>query len=136
MVTAAWRLTESYSDSAKRSYKAGVTLVVAGDTETAAHLFGIAGECAVKAALDNAGINVDRASGLRHHFPTLRSAVLRHGRTRHMKRLLGCLSASPAVLDGYNIDTRYAANASIGQARCASWHSDVKTIFAASGIVI
>lgn len=136
MTVAAWRLTESYLDSAKRSYKAGVALETAGDAETAGHMFGVAAECAIKAALENAGIKVDHASGLRQHFPALRKTMLTHGRTRHMKRLLACLSASPPILEGYLIDTRYAANASIGLARCNKWRADAKSVFTASGVVV
>jgi hypothetical protein len=136
MTTAAWRLTQSYPDSAKRSFKAGAALAAAGDDETAGHMFGVAAECAIKAALEQAGIQIDHASGFRHHLPVLRTAILRHGRTRHMRRLLFCLSASPSIFRGYLIDTRYAADASIGPARCNQWRTDAKSVFSASGIVI
>lgn len=130
----AW-LRQSYPDSARRTYAAAVHLRAAADFDTAGHLFGVAAECAVKAALERANITVDRASGFREHFPKLRRSVLMAGQTRHMHSLLAVLAQRPAPLNEYVIDTRYS-QASIDKVRCATWQNDAQSIMNCCGFVV
>jgi hypothetical protein len=130
------RVVESFPDSAKRAYKAGLHLSSKGDFDSAGHLFGVSAECAAKAALERAGIKIDNQTGFRLHFPRLREEILRSGLTRHMIALVKALSGPPKALDGYSIDTRYCANGSIDRVVCGRWQTDAEKLLSAAGYIV
>jgi hypothetical protein len=121
-----WTLAENYSDSASRSYSAGEALRTSGDHSTSAHLYGVAAECAFKATLERAGIAVDKRSGLRMHLPSLISAILVLGHSRHMGNVAQHLAQLEHEFSEYSIDTRYAAVGCIDDVRCVQWQTSAK----------
>ncbi|MFG1245713.1 hypothetical protein [Xanthobacter flavus] len=129
-----WILVESYEDAAARSYLAGIVLEDFGDPATAAHLYGVAAECAVKYCLESAGITIDKP--LKVHFPILPVALGLHGQGRTMLPLLGLLQGPPVLLSEYSIHSRYAADNCIDTARCGDWKADVQIILTFCGFWI
>jgi hypothetical protein len=136
MSAVTWALSESYPEAAARSYLAALILDDAGDSATAGHLYGVAAECAVKSTLEHAGITIDRASGLRVHFPHLTQAIALHGMSRHVLPLLNTLSGPPVLLSDYTIHSRYAADENIDKLLCTTWANDTKSIFLSLGYPI
>ncbi len=136
MSVGAWTLVESYADAAPRAYLAAIVLEDAGDPATSAHLYGVAAECAVKSVLEAGGIRIDRASGLKVHFPALTSAMGLNGQSRLMIPLLSLLEGPPETLSHYSIHSRYAEDDNIDDAVRNSWKADTQQIMAFCGFWI
>jgi hypothetical protein len=98
-------------------------------------LLGFAAECLAKEILAGAGITLDKASGLREHFPELGNRIRRNGHTRVMV-LLTPIVRRPTFLDGWKAEGRYEADIlqTDAEIRFNAWHADVDSLFKGAGI--
>ena len=128
-------MADLFPDAARRHRSDARDLAAHNRYQNAGHLIGFAAECLAKDLLQSAGINVDKASGFKKHFPELGSKIKIDGRTRVMAILAPIVSAT-TFLDGWTADGRYEANLATADAelRFNSWSADVESIFRAAGI--
>lgn len=129
----AWSGVEDYGDSAARLFVDAELLYKQKRWETAGHLYGVAAECAVKAALKRGGVTIDKKSGLKTHFPALAGAVSLNAQGRHTMTVIN----RPGFLDSWRVDTRYAKNdGTIEQTLCAAWRQDTADMLLDCGFIV
>jgi hypothetical protein len=128
-------VADSFPDAARRHRIDAKRLAAARRFQNAGHLIGFAAECLAKEILEAAGITIDKPSGFREHFPMLRGAIRRDGRTRAMTVLAPIIGSQP-FLDGWTAECRYENDISQvdAEVRFNSWIADVDSLFGATGM--
>jgi hypothetical protein len=128
-------VVDSFPDAARRHRSDAKHLATDQRFQNAGHLIGFAAECLVKEILKSAGINIDKASGFKVHFPELQKQVRLQGRIRAMILLAPIVSGS-TFLAGWAAECRYEQDIVPfdAETRFQSWAADVETLFKAAGI--
>lgn len=128
-------MADCFPDAARRHRNDAKQLAADRRFQNAGHLLGFAAECLAKEILAGVGITLDKASGLREHFPELGNQIRRNGRTRVMALLTPIVRPS-TFLDGWTAECRYEANIlqTDAETRFNAWHADVNSLFKGAGI--
>lgn len=116
---------EDFESAAVRHFEDADRLFIAGRFDNAGHLFGIAGECAVKA--------VCRAEGGDHptkHFATAGPKDLRFHALPFLigRRGPGIQNILPGLFQGWAIEQRYHRTGKTTQAQAITWQSDARKV--------
>jgi hypothetical protein len=128
-------VADCFPDAARRHRSDAARLAADRRFQNAGHLLGFAAECLSKEILEQAGISLDKPSGLREHFPKLSDRIRMNGRTRAMT-LLAPIVLQPDFLIGWTAESRYEADIlqTDAETRFNIWRADVDSLFAAAGI--
>lgn len=125
------RVTEDYRASARRHFDDAEHLAEDGRFDNAGHLIGFAAECALKAAME---WHFPREEVRHSHFPEIRAVAIKKFKTRHDLALRAVLLECPSLLDGWDIDHRYAPDKTIDDTTYRKWKSGTTRLLASAGL--
>ena len=124
---------DDYPAAGRRLYQDGDHLWAERRYGSATHLFGLAAECAIKAAMKNVPPS-DRK--LPHeHLPELLTQARRLGWGRRYQGLLQ-LIAHAEYMDGWYINNRYWPDGAFDEASCTRFRDHARRTLIASGVPI
>lgn len=118
---------EDFTAAARRLFKDGDRLFQGQCYMTAAHLFGLAAECAIKARLQRVGQEA------RLHLPDLVQRASRSLQGREAPGLRQLLK-SPAYMTGWQVDNRYWPDGAIDGDRCCDYRDQARRTLHAAQI--
>lgn len=123
-------MAENYSESAIRHFQDSELLAKDSRWANASHLVGFAAECAVKYRLENLR---PTAEAPHVHFPSLLAVARKHLNGRRDTALHTVLKMS-ALMDGWNVNDRYAADSSVGKPQYDVWRQHASRLMSAAGL--
>jgi hypothetical protein len=116
---------EDFVSSAQRHFEDGETLLMAGRLDNAGHLFGVAGECAIKAVcVEESGSRPTK------HFDIVQNKDLRSFAPANLIGRRGQQIAPllPGLFAGWSIAQRYIKTGTTTEAQARSWKADARAI--------
>jgi hypothetical protein len=125
-------MAENYSEAAVRHFLDAEHLAKASRWGNAGHLVGFAAECAVKSRLRILKPAAE-AKEFHGHFPDLINIARKQVCGRRDTALHAVLKIN-LLMQGWNVNDRYAANSSIGKVQYDLWRQHASRLMSAAGL--
>lgn len=116
---------ENCVSSARRHFDDGETLLQLGRFDNAGHLFGVAGECAVKAVcVEESGARPPK------HFDKISNKDLRYSAPANLvgRRGQRIVTLLPNLFADWSIDQRYIETGTTTRAKAQEWRVDARAV--------
>lgn len=121
-------MAENYGKSAVRHMRDASFLMDQGRLESAAHLMGFSGECAIKYAITiiNGPVEIPKK-----HFPSLIEAAKKSLSSRRGRDMLIVLK-DPRLMQGWSVDDRYSDDGHVAIEDLQLWKNQTQRLLHAS----
>jgi hypothetical protein len=133
--------TRDFRNAALRHWTVASKLAGDGSYDAAGYLFGFAGECRLKLAMEKVGIrplaNERRFEDpFRAHFPEIKVLMLVSGAAARISSTVVGLLDNGGFMGQWDTDMRYARSGSVDKPLMDRWRSGVEKLFEATEFLI